>query len=65
MTDKEKWLAKVPDETEKFIRAVAAKVKEHGKGLEGMLKEKEKDNPKFSFFFQEEVDVDSRTQEHR
>jgi U2-associated protein SR140 len=34
---------------------VAAKVRQHGKGFEDVLKEREKDNVKFSFMFKEEV----------
>ncbi|ORY26262.1 hypothetical protein BCR39DRAFT_541703 [Naematelia encephala] len=49
LNSRDRWLAKVPDEQRKFIRAVATRVREHGKGLEGVLKEKEKDNPKFQF----------------
>lgn len=37
------------------MKAVANKVKENGKGLEDILRQKEKDNPKFDFLFKEEV----------
>lgn len=48
-------MAKVPLEQQKFIKAVAGRVREHGKGFEEVLKEREKENPKFVFLFKEEV----------
>ncbi|KDQ21589.1 hypothetical protein BOTBODRAFT_123385 [Botryobasidium botryosum FD-172 SS1] len=38
-------------ETERLVRTVANRVKEHGKHFEEMLKHKEKSNPKFQFLF--------------
>ncbi|ORX39062.1 hypothetical protein BD324DRAFT_618400 [Kockovaella imperatae] len=55
LSSREKWLKKVPVETDKFIRAVAAKVRHHGKGFEQVLKTKEKDNEKFNFFFNSDL----------
>lgn len=38
-------------ETEKFIRTVALKVKENGETFEDLLRERERENPKFRFLF--------------
>ena len=51
----QKWLSKIPEEQAKFIKAVASKVKDHGKGFEGILKEREKANPKFAFLIDDKV----------
>lgn len=51
----EKWLAKVAPEQEKFIKTVAGKVKDHGRDFEKMLRDKEKQNPKFGFLFNEDA----------
>lgn len=37
-------------EEDKFLRTIAGKVKEHGEKFELVLREKERDNPKFAFF---------------
>ena len=52
---RDKWLSKVPEEQAKFIRAVADKVRDHGRGFEDTLRERERSNPKFSFFFDDKV----------
>ena len=39
-----------PD-TEKFIRTVALKVKDNGDKFEDLLRERERQNPKFRFLF--------------
>ena len=51
----DKWLSKVPEEDRNFIKAVVAKVKQHGGGFEEMLRTREKANPKFKFLFNKEV----------
>jgi U2-associated protein SR140 len=51
----EKWLSKIPEEQVKFVKAVAGKVKDHGKGFEDTLKEREKANPKFAFLIDDKV----------
>ncbi|GAA5909241.1 RRM and SURP domain-containing protein [Sporobolomyces salmoneus] len=40
---------------EKFLVTVANKIKDHGKGFEGVLREREKGNPKFAFLNNEEL----------
>ncbi|WVO15268.1 hypothetical protein L204_102924 [Cryptococcus depauperatus] len=54
-SDKEKWLNSIPSEQRNFIETVAKKVKQHGKSFEDILKEKEKENSKFSFLFNESI----------
>ncbi|ODN74694.1 hypothetical protein L202_07026 [Cryptococcus amylolentus CBS 6039] len=54
-SDGETWLKTIPEEKAKFVKAVAARVKEHGRGLEDVLREKEKDNEKFSFLFDDKL----------
>jgi len=41
--------------TDVFIRAVAAEVKGHGKKYETNLKERERNNPKYSFMLKKNV----------
>ena len=41
--------------TDVFIRAVAAEVKGHGKKYETGLKERERNNPKYSFMLKKNV----------
>lgn len=41
--------------TDVFIRAVAAEVKGHGKKYENSLKERERNNPKYSFLLKKNV----------
>ena len=41
--------------TDTFIRAVAAEVKGHGKKYETTLKERERNNPKYSFMLRKDV----------
>jgi U2-associated protein SR140 len=45
----------VSAEQEKFIKAVASKVKEHGQGFEDVLRDREKENAKFTFLFDAKV----------
>lgn len=54
-TAKEKWLGSIPEEHQRFIKTVANRVKEHGKGFEGVLMEKEKENPKFAFLYDDKA----------
>ena len=54
-TARERWLDKIPPEQAKFIKAVAVRVKDHGKGFEEVLREREKENPKFLFLFNSDV----------
>ncbi|KIR70198.1 U2-associated protein SR140 [Cryptococcus deuterogattii CA1014] len=54
-TSKEKWLDSIPEEHQRFIKTVANRVKEHGKGFEGVLMEKEKENPKFAFLYDDKA----------
>ncbi|KLO12290.1 hypothetical protein SCHPADRAFT_875731 [Schizopora paradoxa] len=42
----------VDPDTEKFIRTVALKVKENGEAFEDMLRDRERQNKKFSFLFE-------------
>ncbi|WVQ75421.1 hypothetical protein IAR50_005044 [Cryptococcus sp. DSM 104548] len=51
----EAWLKTIPEENAKFIKAVAERVREHGRGLEDVLREKEKENDKFSFLFDDKL----------
>lgn len=37
------------EDTESFVRTVADRVKEYGPSFEQMVREKEKDNPKFDW----------------
>lgn len=46
------------EEKEKFVRAVADRVKKHGFKFEEVLRERERDNPKFAFL--RNVDVSAR-----
>nr|XP_018259054.1 U2-associated protein SR140 [Kwoniella dejecticola CBS 10117]OBR81212.1 U2-associated protein SR140 [Kwoniella dejecticola CBS 10117] len=52
---KDKWLDGVPEEQRKFIKTVAGRVKDHGRGFEDLLRKKEKENPKFAFLFNEDL----------
>ncbi|OXG19342.1 U2-associated protein SR140 [Cryptococcus neoformans Tu259-1] len=54
-TSKEKWLDSIPEEHRRFIKTVANRVKEHGKGFEGVLMEKERENPKFAFLYDDKL----------
>jgi len=56
----EKWLSKIPEEHAKFVRAVASKVKDHGRGFQDTLRERERANPKFAFLIDDKVSVDRR-----
>ena len=62
LSARDKWLAKVPADQEKFIQAVADKMREHGSGFEDVLREREKENPKFQFLFNKEVRQSSQAQ---
>ncbi|RSH95364.1 hypothetical protein EHS25_000451 [Saitozyma podzolica] len=42
-------------EQEKFVAAVANRVRDHGSQFEDVLRQREKDNPKFAFLFNEEL----------
>ncbi|WRT68937.1 uncharacterized protein IL334_005919 [Kwoniella shivajii] len=53
-TAREKWLESVSEDQRKFIKTVAGRVKDHGKGFEDLLRKKERDNSKFSFLYNEE-----------
>ncbi|WVR09161.1 hypothetical protein IAU60_006223 [Kwoniella sp. DSM 27419] len=55
LSARERWLATVPDEQYKFIKTVATRVKDHGKGFEDLLRNKERDNPKFGFLVNAEL----------
>ncbi|KAK8843431.1 hypothetical protein IAR55_007088 [Kwoniella newhampshirensis] len=55
LSARDKWLAQIPEEQTKFIKTVAGRVKEHGKGFEDVLRKKERENPKFSFLFDEDL----------
>jgi U2-associated protein SR140 len=35
---------------DKFLRTVADKVRNHGRSFEDMMREREKNNPRFAFF---------------
>nr|XP_019009713.1 U2-associated protein SR140 [Kwoniella pini CBS 10737]OCF48494.1 U2-associated protein SR140 [Kwoniella pini CBS 10737] len=52
---KDKWLESVPEEHRKFIKTVAGRVKDHGRGFEELLRKKERENPKFAFLFNEDL----------
>lgn len=52
---RERWLRKIPEERAKLVRAVADKVLDKGRGFEDLLMDREKDNPTFSFFFDDKV----------
>lgn len=45
----EKWTAKVDADTQKFLRTVAEKVRDRGRGFEDTLRDNEKSNPRFAF----------------
>ncbi len=40
---------------EKFLRTVAGKIREHGEDFEEVMRERERNNPKFVFFWDEKV----------
>lgn len=40
---------------EKFIRTVASRVQEHGPRFEAMIREKERENPRFAFLRDDKV----------
>jgi len=48
---------RIGPEKEKFIRAVAGRVKSHGYKFEDVLRDREKDNEKFAFLRSKEVGV--------
>ncbi|KAK1922466.1 hypothetical protein DB88DRAFT_355185 [Papiliotrema laurentii] len=52
---RERWLRKIPEERAKLVRAVADKVLDKGRGFEDLLMDREKDNPTFSFFFDDKL----------
>lgn len=54
-TCKQKWLDSIPEEHGRFIKTVANRVKEHGKGFEDVLMEKERENPKFAFLYDDKA----------
>ncbi|WWC91325.1 uncharacterized protein L201_006268 [Kwoniella dendrophila CBS 6074] len=54
-TAKGKWINEIPIEKQNFIKTVAGRVKDHGRGFEDLLKKKEKENPKFAFLFNEDL----------
>ncbi|ODN91468.1 U2-associated protein SR140 [Cryptococcus wingfieldii CBS 7118] len=54
-SDGETWLKTIPEEKAKFVKAVAERVREHGRGFEDVLREKEKDSEKFSFLFDDKL----------
>jgi U2-associated protein SR140 len=51
----EKLLTKIGPEKEKFVRAVAARVQQHGAKFEEVLREREAKNEKFAFLRDVEV----------
>ncbi len=51
----EKLLARVEPEKQKFVKAVADKVRDNGHGFEEMLREREAGNGKFAFLRNVEV----------
>ncbi|WWD21045.1 hypothetical protein CI109_105526 [Kwoniella shandongensis] len=55
LSAKDKWLAQISEEQTKFIKTVAGRVRDHGKGFEDVLRKKEKENPKFAFLFNEDL----------
>lgn len=54
-TCKQKWLDSIPEEHGRFIKTVANRVKEHGKGFQDVLMEKERENPKFAFLYDDKA----------
>jgi U2-associated protein SR140 len=45
----------VPAEELKFMQEVSRRIRDHGPGLLDTLKERERENPKFDFLFENEV----------
>nr|XP_019047928.1 U2-associated protein SR140 [Kwoniella bestiolae CBS 10118]OCF26858.1 U2-associated protein SR140 [Kwoniella bestiolae CBS 10118] len=52
---KDKWLSGISEEQKKFIKTVANRVKDVGRGFEDLLRKKEKENPKFAFLVNEDL----------
>ncbi|WWD06619.1 hypothetical protein V865_004712 [Kwoniella europaea PYCC6329] len=52
---KDKWLSGISEDQKKFIKTVAGRVKDNGRGFEELLRKKEKENPKFAFLVNEDL----------
>lgn len=53
----DQWLDRIAPERASFVKAVVERIRSHGEGFRKVLMERERENPQFTFLFDDKVGV--------